>query len=100
MLDLLESSPSDIMVDEKVVSAIVAHLSTHFSDEESCMRVYEFPDLEEHILTHDLIRNHFIKVLTVDIPVVEQDLTELKAMIVGHIENEDEVFMSYLASQD
>ena len=102
MLELLDAIPP---VDGKIanpdaVQDIVYHLTTHFADEESCMKVYEFPALKEHALMHDFIQNHFVRVLKSPIPVLAQDLSDLKIMILEHIIRDDEVFMLYLDTQE
>jgi hemerythrin len=103
MLEILELLPSSSDNSKSVsvsVSDIVYHLTTHFSDEESCMRVYEFPAVKEHALMHDFIQNHFIRVLKSPVPVLQQDLTGLKMMILEHIVKDDEVFMDFLNLQE
>lgn len=96
LLEILPSAPGDV----KSVSDIVSHLTIHFSDEESCMKIYEFPKTKEHILMHEFIQNHFIRVLKSPIPVMQQDLTDLKIMILEHIVRDDEVFMNFLNLQE
>lgn len=100
MLELLELLPSENKDSSTTVSDIVSHLTIHFSDEESCMKVYEFPALREHALMHDFIQNHFVRVLKSPVPVLQQDLTDLKMMILEHIVKDDEVFMDFLNLQE
>lgn len=99
MLELLEVIPAT-PGDAKSVSDIVSHLTIHFSDEESCMKVYGYPAVKEHALMHEFIQNHFVRVLKSPVPVLQQDLTDLKTMILEHIVRDDEVFMDFLNLQE
>jgi hemerythrin-like metal-binding protein len=87
---------------ETLVSGIIEHLTTHFRDEESCMRVYGYPNTENHEVMHEKIQDQLVGMLTAMTPIEDQleALEELKHRILDHILLEDEKFMEYLKDKD
>lgn len=87
---------------EHLVSDVIDHLTTHFIDEESCMRVYGYPHMKLHELAHEAIQEELAKMLCKMTPIEHQqaELEKLKHIILDHILLDDERFMEYLKEKD
>lgn len=97
ILDRLEEVSGSYGSNRSVlISEIVEHLTTHFAEEELCMKQAGYPLLDAHKLAHNDIQNMLVAIFMSSIPAEHQDLTEIKDEILNHTEIEDECFFQFL----
>ena len=101
MMKLLEKAGASLGEDRiSFISEVVDHLSIHFCDEESCMKVYHYPNLAKHEIAHEALQDGFIRILKARGSIEHANLSELQTLLIRHILEDDEEFMQYLETQE
>ncbi len=99
-LDLLVSPHHPNKAD--IISNLVDHITDHFRDEETCMRMYGYPNMDSHLQFHEDILNKFVSMLVKEVPVEYQDeeLMDLKQKILNHILTDDEDLVRFIVTKE
>lgn len=101
------SNPKNKQIDPEKIKEILQETTVytlvHFITEEEVLKIYEYPDFEEHKKIHDDFRLKLAKLKNeTDFTNTKQviHLSEfLRAWLVGHIQKIDKKFSKHLRSQ-
>jgi hemerythrin-like metal-binding protein len=81
-----------------ILDFLVEYASTHFQHEEAIMWECEFPDLDEHRLIHNRMRQRTLELREESVHVSGQELLRfLKEWWIDHIQMEDKKYAPYMS---
>jgi hemerythrin-like metal-binding protein len=82
-----------------ICEKLLHHISDHCQDEESLMKFYNFPDIENHLEAHRVLQDNFLRNLSVFIRRGGPIGLEIKEFFYNHIVNIDLPMIDFIRSQ-
>lgn len=96
---LIEKNASQEKIQE-MLSQLTEYSEVHFMSEQLLMRMYAFPDYEDHVQDHEAMIEHLNQIkdsyLSEQKPVVLETANEMRQFLTTHIGTRDHAFSNYL----
>jgi hemerythrin-like metal-binding protein len=92
---------SDPALADRTLQQLVDFTSVHFHSEELMMRLYSYPQLENHALAHAKLMEQVLQIRAhhraKEAPEVMETIRELRGWLVNHIKSMDQAFALWLS---
>jgi hemerythrin len=85
----------------EILNQLTAYSELHFTSEELLMRMYAYPDYDDHVLDHESMTERLNQIMRRYAAGQEsmalQTANEMREFLLGHINSRDEALTEYLA---
>lgn len=86
----------------EILNQLTAYSELHFTSEELLMRLYAYPDYDDHVLDHASMTERLNQIMRRYAAGQEsmalQTANEMREFLLGHINSRDEALTEYLAT--
>jgi hemerythrin len=97
---LVEKDESPVKILE-MLNQLIEYSEVHFMSEQLLMRMYAFPDYEDHLQDHETMIEHLGRIKdrfrSGQKQVALDTAKEMRNFLLGHIGNRDQLFSNYLS---
>ena len=86
---------------QEVLDQLISYSEVHFMSEQLLMRMYAYPDYDDHVQDHEAMSDHLNKIkhsYTSDqAKMAIETAHNMKKFLIGHINTRDQAFSDYLS---
>ena len=86
----------------EILEQLTAYSELHFMSEELLMRMYSYPDYDDHVLDHETMTERLKQIMQRysegDDSMALQTANEMQEFLVGHIKSRDQALSDFLLS--
>lgn len=86
----------------EILNQLTAYSELHFMSEELLMRMYAYPDYDDHVVDHEAMTECFNQIMrryaSGQDSLALQIATEMREFLLGHINSRDRALIEYLAT--
>lgn len=98
---LVEQDESQFKIQE-MLNQLIAYSEMHFMSEQLLMRMYAYPDYDDHVLDHEAMIEYLNQIkeryLAGEKQFALDTATEMRKFLLAHVGSRDEAFSKYLTS--
>lgn len=98
---LITDNESSLKINE-VLKQLVSYSEIHFMSEQLLMRMYAYPDYDDHVQDHEAMIEHLNQIqgrfASGENKLALETANEMKKFLLGHISSRDQVFTDFLSN--